>query len=132
MAEADDERVERIWRRIEPQLDLARPSWLAPAITPISPWLLLGAVVLFLPAALVLSFFVRRHVIALTGSELVVYDVTFWRMRVEDEVDRRPLGGAGIALDGARLTLGGRAYHLEPGWADAGRELVELDRAARG
>ena len=130
MARADGEREERIWRRLEPQLGVARPRWLAPAMTPVSPWLLLAAVVLFVPAALVLSFFVRRHVIAVTGFDLVVYDVSFWRMRVEGEAVRRPLAGSGISLDGSRLIAGGRRYHLEPGWADAGRKLVELENAA--
>lgn len=131
MAGADDKRVERIWRRLGPQLDVARPRWLAPAMTPIPPWVLLVAIVLFVPSALVLAFFVRRHVVALTGSDLVVYDVSFWRMLVEGERDRRALGASEISVVGTRVTVGGRRYHLEPGWGDAARELAELDAAAR-
>lgn len=125
-----DERVERIWKRVGSQLEIAQPRLLAPALTPFAPWVLLVAIVVFVPAALALAFFVRRHLVTLSGSDVVVYDVSFWRMRVDQEVYRRPLGDPDMALDGARLTAGGRSYHLEPGWRDVGEQLVELNRAA--
>jgi hypothetical protein len=120
-----DERSERVWDRLARQVDEERPRALAPAVTPFPVWALIAAIVIFIPAALVLSFFIHRHVIATTGSGLVVYHVSFWRMRVES-TERHAFGESGAALDRGRLTVGGETYHLEPGWRDAAQELVEL------
>jgi hypothetical protein len=120
-----DERSQRIWRRLASQVSEGPPRGLAPAVTPFPVWALFVAIVVFIPAALVLSFFIHRHVIAATGSGLVVYHVSFWRMRVEN-AERHAPGEAGAALEGSKLTVGGETYHLEPGWSDAGEQLVAL------
>lgn len=122
-----NQREQRFWGRFSDQRGgEGVPRAIVSALTPFSVVWLLVALIVFLPAALILSFFVKRHAIVVEGGELVVLDLSFWRYRVEGERMRMPLEGAPVSLDASKLEIDGETFHPEPGWGDSAARVVEL------
>lgn len=117
------EREQKLWDKIGHQVpERGRPDAVAPGLTPWPVWALLVSMIIFLPGVILLSFWVKRHVVARFGGELVVFDVSFWRMRVAGVRLTAPI--ARPELKGASLVIGDERVHIEPGWGQELRRLV--------
>lgn len=121
----------RLWERISDEREShGVPQAICSAITPFPFWGVIAAIVVFIPLALVLTFFVKRHAILVQAGSIVVLDLSFWRYSVLDERISTPLGSAEVELAGNKLTIDGQRFHLEPGWSDGAKRLLELNAAA--
>lgn len=125
------EKERKLWGRISDELaGDGVPRAVASAITPFSAWWLIGSIIVFIPLALLLSFYVQRHAVLVQAGELVVVDLSFWRYRVAGERLRVPLAEAQVAAEETRLTIEGETFHLEPGWKDVGERIAAAPAAA--
>jgi hypothetical protein len=125
------ENEQRLWRRIDGvRGEHGVPKAIASALTPFSFWVVIASIVIFLPLALFVSFFVRRHALLVQGGEVLVLDLSFWRYDVQGLRTSVALGEADLTLDGNKFQLNGETYHLEPGWHDSAARILELNSAA--
>ena len=108
------------------------PRAIASALTPFPFWLVIASIVVFIPLALIVSFFVRRHALLVQGGEVVVLDLSFWRYNVQGVRTAVPLGETELRLDGNRFWIGDEEFHLEPGWHDSAARILELSSEAAG
>lgn len=128
-----DEKQARLWEKLQgDRADAGTPRALISALTPFPFWAVIAAVAIFIPLALILSFVIKRHAILLQGDEIVVLDLRFWRQSMDAVRGTMPLGTGRVELEGSKLTIGEDAFHLEPGWQDAARQLVEANAEAAG
>ncbi len=127
-----EEREQRLWHRIEgSRAEYGVPKAVCSAISPFPFWAVITAMVIFIPLALILSFFVKRHAILIQGGELVVLDLSFWKFAVTAERQHGAVGSTAITVDGSKLVIEGQAYHLEPGWRESAEKLIAAnDRGA--
>ena len=124
------ERERRMWMRIQAGSGAAPPRALCSTLTPFPFWVVIASIVIFLPLALFVAFFVKRRIVIVDGGRLTVRTVSFWRYApVEDLVDA-PLGEADVRLEGKKLIVGELVLHPEPGWIPEAEQIVALnDRA---
>lgn len=124
-----DEREQKLWNRIRAErAAYGVPQAICSAITPFPVWVMAASIIVFIPLALILAFFIKRHTILVQGGELVVLDLSFYRYRIERQRFSAPLGTAASEYDGNTLTIEGRRFYLEPGWRASADRIVELDR----
>ncbi len=102
------------------------PRALCLTLTPLPFWGVIAAIVIFIPLALILAFFVHRQAIVLQGGDLVVYQLGVWTARVQGEPIVLPLQGGSVRRDGGRLLIGESTYHLQPGWEEAADRIETL------
>ena len=126
-----DERQEKFWRPLQPQLGSdGTPEVVCSTITPFPFWAVVASMVIFIPLALIVSFFVKRQAVLIQAGELIVLDLSFWRLQLSEERVKLPLAPGAAELDGSALLIEGTKYHLQPGWKDLAERVVELcDRA---
>jgi hypothetical protein len=123
------EREKILWRRLAPGPDAPPPQVLCSTITPFPFWVVITAIIVFLPLALIVSFFVKRQIVIVDGGRLIVRTVSFWRYApVADLVDG-PLGEVEVRLDGKKLIVGELVLHPEPGWLPEAERIVALHGA---
>lgn len=121
------EQEAKLWEQVRSKRgDHGTPQAICSAITPFPFWGVIVAIVVFIPLALVLSFFLKRHALIAQGGELVAVDLSFWRMRPTGETLAVPLGAAAVSLEGQALVVDGRKYHLQPGWDESAARIVAL------
>ena len=127
LTEAED----KLWGQIRDDLgDERAPLAVCATITPFPFWAMIVALVIFLPLALILSFFVRRQAVLVQGGRLRVIELSFWRFRVTGEPVDVPLAPGAAELSKNSLLIGGRRYHAQPGWGESAERIVALCDAA--
>ena len=125
------EREEVLWHKIgEGAAADGAPLVVCSTITPFPFWAMILAIVIFLPIALILSFFMARQAVIVRAGRVVVLDLRFWRFAVTGERANVPLAPGAVSLDGNALVIEGEKLHLQPGWGDSARRIVELAEAA--
>jgi hypothetical protein len=118
------EREKILWRRLSPGGDAPPPDVLCSTLTPFPFWVVITSIIVFLPLALIVSFFVKRQVVIVDRGGLIVRTVSFWRYTpIEDLVDVR-LGEVDVRLDGKKLLVDDLVLHPEPGWHPEAEEIV--------
>ena len=128
---APTEAEDKLWGQIREQLgDQGAPRAICSTITPFPFWAMIAALVIFLPLALILSFFVRRQAVLVQGGSLRVIELSFWRFRVTGEAVDVPLAPGAAEQSGNSLLIGGRRYHAQPGWGESAERIAELCDAA--
>jgi hypothetical protein len=124
------EREKILWRRLSPGPDAPPPQILCSTLTPFPFWVVITSIVIFLPLALFVSFFVKRRIVIVDGGRLIVRTVSFWRYAPVDDLVDVQLGEADVRLDGKKLLVGELVLHPEPGWHPEAEQIVALnDRA---
>jgi hypothetical protein len=125
------ENEQRLWKRIQgARGEHGVPRAIASALTPFPFWVVVTSIIVFIPLALIVAFFVKRHAFLVQGGHVVVLDLSFWRSNVLHERASIPLGEAQLELDGNKLRLDGNEYHLEPGWHESAARILELNAEA--
>ncbi len=132
-ADEAPEREQRMWMRIRPSPGAPQPTLICSTLTPFPFWVVVTAIIIFLPLALIASWFVKRQTVVLQGTSVMVLTISFWRYKILDEQIGAELGEVAIELDGKVLVIDGERFHLEPGWLPSAEKLVALnDDAAAG
>ena len=116
--------------RVRPSEAAPQPTVVVSTITPFPFWVVILSIVIFIPLALIVAFWVKRQLIVVNGDSLAVLQVSLWRYRIEAEPLNDQLGKSSIELDGKVLVIDGERFHLEPGWLESAEKLVELNSAA--
>ena len=120
------ERERKLWQQLQGErASEGVPLAVCSTITPLPFWAVIVAIVIFIPLALVFSFFVRRQAIVVGAGRIVVLELSFWRFRVIGEREL-PLEPGALELDGNALVLAGERYHLQPGWRPTAERIVAL------
>jgi hypothetical protein len=121
----------KLWERIRAELGQQGPPLaVSSTITPFPFWGIVVALVVFIPIALILSFFVRRQAVLVQAGRLRVIELSFWRFRVTGEPVDLPLAPGAAVLDRKALLIDGRRYHTQPGWGGSAERIVALCEAA--
>jgi hypothetical protein len=121
------EQEQRLWDRIGSERGhYGTPQAVCSTITPFPFWGVVAAIVIFIPLALVASFWLKRQALVVQGSELVVVELSFWRTRQIGEPLSYALGAAAVSHEGNALVIDGSRYHLQPGWGDPAKRIAEL------
>ncbi len=131
-AEQAPEREQRMWMRVRPSPGAPQPTVICSTLTPFPFWVVVTAIVVFIPLALIASWFVKRQTVVLQGTSVMVLTISFWRYKILDEQIGAELGEVAIELDGKVLVIDGERFHLEPGWLPSAEKLVALNEAAAG
>lgn len=131
-AEQAPEREQRMWMRVRPSPGAPQPTVICSTLTPFPFWVVVTAIVVFIPLALIASWFVKRQTVVLQGTSVMVLTISFWRYKILDEQIGTELGAVPIELDGKVLVIDGERFHLEPGWLPSAEKLVALNEAAAG
>lgn len=129
-AEEAPEREQRMWMRIRPSPGAPQPTLICSTLTPFPFWLVVASIIIFLPLALVVSFFVRRQAVIVEGESVLVLEISFWRYDVRGELVGFALGHGDVAIDGKVLVVDGQRLHIEPGWLPSAEQIVALNDAA--
>lgn len=118
---------EQLWERIRAERGAdGVPPVVCSTITPFPFWAVIAAIVIFIPLALVASFVLKRQALLIQGGELVIVELSFWRLRPVGEPQRLPLGPGAASRDGSAVVIADRKYHLQPGWEEPADRLVDL------
>ncbi|MGB3099916.1 MAG: hypothetical protein WBB30_11560 [Solirubrobacterales bacterium] len=121
------EREQKLWDRIGAErASEGVPLAVCSTITPLPFWGVILAIVIFIPLALILSFFMKRQAVIVQGGRIVVLELGFWRFRVTGEPANLPLTPESVRLEGNALLVEDRKLHLQPGWGLSARRIVEL------
>jgi hypothetical protein len=104
------------------------PKAVCSTITPFPFWGVIAAIVIFIPLALIVGFFLRRQAIVAQGGGLFAYELSLFAARPRDDGTRIDAGPEPPRREGLKLIVGERTYHLQPGWEQAADRLVELSR----
>ena len=128
---APTEAEDKLWGQIREQLgDEGVPRAICSTITPFPFWAMIAALIIFIPIALILSFFVSRQAVLVQDDRLRVIEHSFWRFRVTGESVDMPLAPGAAEQSGNSLLIGGRRYHAQPGWGESAERIVALCDAA--
>ena len=133
MAEPDSgipQREATMWRRIRPSADAAHPDAIASTLS-IPFWIVITSIVIFIPLALIVAFFVSRQIVLVERGAIVVTEMSFWRYRLGEQLLGKRLGEADIRLDGKVLLIDELKLHLEPGWLPSAETIIALNDAAK-
>lgn len=121
------EREQDLWERIRGSAgDAGAPKAVCSTLTPFPFWVVIAAIVVFLPLALIAGFVLRRQAVVLQGGEVIVYELTFFAARPRDEGERLEPLTEPPRREGLRLIVGERTFHLQPGWEEPADRLIEL------
>lgn len=122
---------QQLWEKIRAQSPSFEgvPQAVCPTITPFPFWGVIAAIVIFLPLALIMAFVLKRQAVMFQAGEVVVVELSFWRMRPAAEPLHLPPGTAPVSRRGSALLIGERKYHLQPGWEEPAERLAELASA---
>lgn len=127
-----NEQEQQLWHRISDAAgEQGTPKAICSTITPFPFWAVIASMVIFIPLALFVSFFVSRQAIVAQGGAILVYRLSFWRFRIDGEPRRVERGPGAVERDGGKLIVGGETYHLQPGWEQAAERLLAAGSRGR-
>ena len=69
-----------------------QPTLICSTLTPFPFWFAVTAIVVFIPLALIVSWFVKRQTVVLQGTSVMVLTISFWRYKILDEQIGAELG----------------------------------------
>ena len=120
-----------MWRRVRPSPAAIPPDAMASTLS-IPFWVVITSIVIFIPLALVVAFFVSRQIVIVERGAIVVSELSFWRYNLGEQLLAKPLGEADISIDGKVLIIDGKRLHLEPGWLPSAEKIMAMNDAAKG
>jgi hypothetical protein len=124
------EREQKLWDRVAAErASEGVPLAVCSTITPLPFWGVIVAIVVFIPLALILSFFMKRQAVIVQGRRIVVLELSFWRFNVTGKLTDQPLAPESVRLERNALVIDGQKLHLQPGWDSSALRIVELAEA---
>ncbi len=116
------EREQRTWDKVGDPVGARQPDALVTVLTPWPAWVLLICLFIFAPGVVLLSFFVRRRAVVRFGNEIVVYEISFFRMANRGVLLRAPRGE--LMRRRSVIEIGDERMHVEPGWGPVLDRLI--------
>ena len=124
------EREQKLWDRVAAErASEGVPLAVCSTITPFPFWGVIVAIVVFIPLALLFTFFMKRQAVIVQGGRVVVLELSFWRFNVTGKLTDLPLAPESVRFERSALVIDGQKLHLQPGWDSSAHRIVELAEA---